>query len=455
MILLKEVKCIVFGMLILVVVNKLYAFQPKENHSALSVGIAEQNITPSTHVKNWVTGKPYGSVLDSIFVRVIVLDDGNKNAAIVTWDLVDVSESAKDEVRKAISTKTKIPVNNILINASHNHSAPWSPVYKAGYRGKELDTWWAIRYMPAQNEDPYFKKWMQLLIDQSVIAAQKAIENSQPACVWIGRADVSEFLSNRRPISDTLGIEKDNTPSGYNFSHEDWNPNITVGGASFGPKDPTMTFLSFRNSKNENIASVFHLSAHAVAIYPYHEGISGDWPSETIKKMNEAFNTQVLFVQGAAGDINPWKRDRDAVIEMSEGLTEYAKQAYKYSAKLKNSELTVSHSFVSLPLDKKGKQRTGLDSIEAEIQLITYGSLAVIALPGEPLTDLGIEIRKNSPFPQTIVLGYSNGNGVHYVGMPGEKARGGYEMESGTIGDDKAGDVLVKSAIELLKNVTK
>src|SRR5699024_8192880 len=134
MILLKEVKCIVFGMLILVVVNKLYAFQPKENHSALSVGIAEQNITPSTHVKNWVTGKPYGSVLDSIFVRVIVLDDGNKNAAIVTWDLVDVSESAKDEVRKAISTKTKIPVNNILINASHNHSAPWSPVYKAGYR---------------------------------------------------------------------------------------------------------------------------------------------------------------------------------------------------------------------------------------------------------------------------------------------------------------------------------
>src|SRR5699024_5581703 len=302
--------------LILVVVNKLYAFQPKENHSALSVGIAEQNITPSTHVKNWVTGKPYGSVLDSIFVRVIVLDDGNKNAAIVTWDLVDVSESAKDEVRKAISTKTKIPVNNILINASHNHSAPWSPIYKAGYRGKELDTWWAIRYMPAQNEDPYFKKWMQLLIDQSVIAAQKAIENSQPACVWIGRADVSEFLSNRRPISDTLGIEKDNTPSGYNFSHEDWNPNITVGGASFGPKDPTMTFLSFRNSKNENIASVFHLSAHAVAIYPYHEGISGDWPSETIKKMNEAFNTQVLFVQGAAGDINPWKRDRDAVIEM-------------------------------------------------------------------------------------------------------------------------------------------
>eukprot|EP01035_Chromulina_nebulosa_P050470 gene50470-68621_t len=36
-------------------------------------------------------------------------------------------------------------------------------------------------------------------------------------------------------------------------------------------------------------------------------------------------------------------------------------------------------------------------------------------------------MRARSPFPQPLVLGYSNGNGAHYVGMPGEKARGGYE----------------------------
>lgn len=446
-----RIKSIIFIMFIFMIINKTYAFPQQEGRSGLSVGIAEKNITPNIRVKNWVTGKPYETVLDSIFVRVIILNDNNKKAAIVTWDLVDAGESATNEVRKAISKKTRIPVNNILINAAHNHSAPWSPVYSGGYRGKERDTWWAIRYMPSQNEDPYFKEWMQLLIDQSVGAAQKAVENLQPASLWIGRADVSEFLSNRRPILDTLGIEEGTIPSGYNFSHKDWNPNIMVGGAAFGPKDPTMTLLSFRDSSGKNIASIFHLSGHAVSIYPYDKGISGDWPSEAIKQMNETLQTQVLFIQGTAGDINPWKRGRDAVIKMSEGLAKYAKLAYEYSAKLKDGKLNVAQRFVNLPLNEKGKQRTGLDSIAAEIQLVTYGTLAIVTLPGEPLTDLGIEIRKKSPFPQTIVLGYSNGNGVHYVGLPGEKVKGGYEMETGTVGEDDAGDILIKNAVSLLR----
>ena len=61
----------------------------------LRVGIAKRNITPSSEVKNWVTGKPYRVIKDSIFVRSLVLMDSlNNTSVIISWDLVDASESA-------------------------------------------------------------------------------------------------------------------------------------------------------------------------------------------------------------------------------------------------------------------------------------------------------------------------------------------------------------------------
>ena len=97
----------------------------------------------------------------------------------------------------------------------------------------------------------------------------------------------------------------------------------------------------------------------------------------------------------------------------------------------------------------------GLDLLPVEVQVMAIGPLAIVTLPGEPMTELGMKIREQSPFPQTLVLGYSNGSGVFYVGMPGEKARGGYETgEKSSIGKDQAGQLLVEAAISLLTKVS-
>ena len=85
--------------------------------------------------------------------------------------------------------------------------------------------------------------------------------------------------------------------------------------------------------------------------------------------------------------------------------------------------------------------------------MIACGPLAFVALPGETMTELGMAIRASSPFPQTIVMGYSNGNGVHYVGLPGEKARGGYEAGVAGAGTDECGTLLVEAAVKTLREV--
>lgn len=433
-------------------VSGVFAFQGgNETTFQLSVGVAKKNITPDPKIKNWVTGQPYVEVLDSIYVRVLILNDGSKDIVIVAWDLVDAGESATAEVRKGISSELNIPKDHIVVSASHNHSAPWSPVYSGGYRGDERDTWWAIRYMPPQNDEPFFQEWMDQLIDQTVKTAAKAYNSMQPATLWIGRTDVSEYLNNRRPRLPAWGMEeKSNVPNRYNYLHEAWNPDVVINGGTFGPMDRAMTLISFRDQAGNNIVSVFHLAAHAVSIYPFTEGISSDWPGEACKQIKEALGGEAVFLQGAAGDINPWRRGREAVNEMGLGLAEHAKAAYKYSARLKTDTMHAIRGTVALPLTVKGKERIGFATVTAEVQVITLGPLALVTLPGEPLTDLGTAIRKRSPFPQTLLLGYANGNGVHYVSMPGEKARGGYEMERGTIGTDEAGQILVELAVQLL-----
>ncbi len=420
----------------------------------LRVGAARADITPETGVLNWVTGKPYGSVLDPLFVHALVLDDGKSKIALIRWDLVDVSESARDEVRQAVGAALGMPGENILVHASHTHSAPWSPVYRGGHRGAERDTWWAIRYMPAQNEFPPFQRWMARLITATVEAAQRAAAAARPADLFIGRVAANEFLHNRRPRAPRWGLATDVKPApAVLVSQPDWNPEVLQGGASFGPMDRTLALVSFRDLEGKSLASLFHLACHAVSIYPSSPALSPDWPGAATRTLTAALGGESLFLQGCAGDINPWRRGEPAVATMAGGLATKAQIAARYSVKLAAAPLQSGRVTVTLPLTAEGKKRLQAETVAAEIQVLVCGPLAIIGLPGEPMTELGAAIRESSPFPQTLVLGYTNGNGAHYVGMPGEKARGGYETTVAGAGTDECGRLMVDAANRLLADV--
>jgi hypothetical protein len=138
---------------------------------------------------------------------------------------------------------------------------------------------------------------------------------------------------------------------------------------------------------------------------------------------------------------------------MAAGFAKKAQEAAKYAVKLKAMPLRAGRTSIDLPLTPAAKERLGADTVEAEIQVMVCGPLALVTLPGEPMTELNLAIREKSPFPQTLVLGYSNGGGVHYVGMPGEKARGGYEAGLAGAGTDECGALLVDAANKLLQTV--
>lgn len=419
----------------------------------LRAGAARADITPDTAVRNWVTGKPYAEVLDPLSVHALVLDDGRARAVLVRWDLVDVSESARDEVRKAVGAALSVPGDNIMVHASHNHSAPWAPVYDGNSRGRERDTWWALRYMPIQNDYPPFRQWMEKLLSSTVDAAKRAAASARPVTLSIARVAVPEYLYNRRPRQPTWGLADPKAAASLAQNHPEWNPEVLYGGATFGPLDRTLALVLLRGTDDQPVASLFHVACHAVSIYPSNPGISADWPGAASRAIGAALGGEALFLQGCTGDINPWRRGAVRVAEMAEGLAKKAALAARHSAKLAPAPLQAARVSVDLPLTPAAKQRIGADTVPTEIQVITCGPLAFVAIPGEPMTEINTGIRERSPYPQTLVLGYSNGNGVHYVGMPGEKARGGYEAGVAGAGTDECGALLVDAAGKLLREV--
>src|SRR5688500_11372300 len=60
-------------------------------------------------------------VLDDLYAKAVVLDDGATRAAIVVCDLISMPKWIVTEARKLVETRTGIPGTNVMIAATHTH----------------------------------------------------------------------------------------------------------------------------------------------------------------------------------------------------------------------------------------------------------------------------------------------------------------------------------------------
>lgn len=87
---------------------------------------------------------------------------------------------------------------------------------------------------------------------------------------------------------------------------------------------------------------------------------------------------------------------------------------------------------------------------EAEVQVIALGrDVAWVALPGEIFVELGLAIKKASPFPQTIVAELANGS-LGYIPTRQAYAQGNYEVVSARVAAG-SGEKLVEAATRILR----
>lgn len=106
---------------------------------------------------------------------------------------------------------------------------------------------------------------------------------------------------------------------------------------------------------------------------------------------------------------------------------------------------------------KKWKQSAGsspgdASPVRLEVQVLRIGALAIVAMPGEMFAEIGVAIKKASPFAFTMFAGYSSGTGGGYMPTEAEYAFGGYEIERTPYGR-RAAQELIEQATALFDDV--
>ena len=224
--------------------------QARRDASVLRVGAAKVDITPSPGElpKNSV------GVLDRLYARAIVIESGSSTAALITVDAGGVPTPLWEAVTKQIESELKIPVANVLLTATHTHSA-------GGPRGPD---------------------YAQKIVESVRMASQRRT----PARLGYGTG-VSYINVNRQIVDPKTGR---------------WweGPNYD------GPSDKTVAVLKFETVTGEPIAVYYNYAVHAVLAGQLDQ-VSGDIPGAASRYVEESFDDRIVAVwsSGAAGDQNP------------------------------------------------------------------------------------------------------------------------------------------------------
>jgi neutral ceramidase len=218
--------------------------------SPLRVGAARVDVTPS---QGELPKNGFG-VLDHLYARAIVIESGGSAAALVTVDAGGVPTPIWEAVTRQVESELKIPVANVLLTATHTHSA-------GGQRGPD---------------------YAQKIVESVRLAKQRLA----PARVGYGTG-VSYINVNRQIVDPKTGR---------------WweGPNYD------GPSDKTVAVLKFETVSGEPIAVYYNYAVHAV-IAGQLDQVSADIPGAASRYVEDSFDDKIVAVwsSGAAGDQNP------------------------------------------------------------------------------------------------------------------------------------------------------
>jgi hypothetical protein len=90
---------------------------------------------------------------------------------------------------------------------------------------------------------------------------------------------------------------------------------------------------------------------------------------------------------------------------------------------------------------------------EVEVQVIALGNeVAWVSLPGEIFVELGLAIKKASPFRYTMIAELANGS-IGYIPDKPAYEQGNYEVVSARCAEG-SGEMLVEAAVRMLRALT-
>ena len=383
----------------------------------LLAGTAKADVTPP------VGGTMYGygarganvstGVHDPLYAKAIVLDDGTTKLAIVTLDLGAISAENTAIIREKV--ESAIALEHVLLVATHTHSSPR-----------------AVKDFPSTEAS-----WVQEANQKIADAIVEAAGNLQPARVGVGWGEAKEGHNRRMITTDGKVIML-------------WGNRDRI---FTQPVDYSLAVLRVETPAAEPIANLVNFACHPVVLGPENLEISADYVGVLTKRVEEALGGQCMFLQGAAGDINPfWDKTppSEGAFEQMERMGQaVGREAIRVSKAIDEfvSDPGISVRTQIVPLASRRDRGRNGPSIAAEINTVLIGrEIALATFPGEFFVEHGLWLKQHSKFPHTLFVGYTNDQ-LGYFPTIKATTEGGYGAATATRVEVGAGERLVRQAI--------
>lgn len=399
-------------------------------------------------------GYPYvraaEDVLDDLYVKSLVVDDGETTIAILVIDACNLVPGLCQAVTERINAYTGIKPENVMICANHTHRGV--PIQKGGSRAMERD-------------EAYTDVFFRLVADCATLAWRR-LEEAVPRYA----SGTVEGISFNRIYLMKNGTLRTNPGR--------LNPDII---RPVGPVDTELPLLVFENGEGRPMGAVINFACHQDCLS--ENAYTGDYSSILAKELKKTYGPDFvsLFLVGACGNVNAQDVTKplipDLYIRMGRKIAVEAQSVIRRAQPVSGAKIRCQRETlrmgkrVSTPeylrekmleyalgnhadwirdlvyyhtLDNGGQR-------ELVVQCIRIGDVMIYALPGEMFVEFQIAIKKHSPCGKNIIAELSNCRTGYIPTKDMFDHSGVYEskLSSYTCLVPEAGDRIVEKALEL------
>jgi hypothetical protein len=422
-----------------------------------------------------------------LWTTALALKHGDTTALILDLDIQILTNERADQIRKAVSAATDVPFENIRAAATHTHSGPVP--YKSWIeKGYEM-----------------VAPWFENVARWSAEAALEALATLQPVQIRAGKGEC-HINTNRRAVTSAgerfLGVNPegpcDHEVLVVRLDSAEGKPMVTLVNYAchatiMGPANKLITpdfpgamkrvvegavggkCMFFQGSAGDQGPVQGFLADTKV----YH-GLGAVLGHEAAKVAIglSAIPSQVVFreVIPSGAPLGRYDSDfatlrttplrvsqKEILVPLREGLPEkkpatekldFWKIKLKEAREKKDDAAITEATYMARRADiqlRMADDFGGKTSAGVRTHFVTFGDVAIVGCNIEPFCDIGMEVKKHSPFPTTFMCGYTNGR-MAYMPTAEEWTKGGYEVENSPF-SQHAAQALADEIVKELKRL--
>uniref|UniRef100_UPI00321732D9 hypothetical protein n=1 Tax=uncultured Draconibacterium sp. TaxID=1573823 RepID=UPI00321732D9 len=360
-------------------------------------------------------------------VRALVMEKGDTKVAIVGVDNIGWPAYLGNLSRKKING---ILPENILIGATHTHSAP--DAY--GFPDENG--------MPAA--DLEYLAWCA---NQIADAVNEAIKNLEPATLKIAVDEAKGKIA-------------------YNY---------------YAPRlyDPRMGVIqaiaTSGDNKGKTIATLVNYATHPEILGTKRKLISPDLCGPLYNRIEEQAGGVALFINSAQGgmvtadtrrengkEANDW----DECIRIGNLMADEALRIVEPALLQKNPKLYSASKTITFPLENEamrfvfqhssvaemaGYKTDDYSKVETQLNLLNIGTAQVLTIPGEALPNIGYYIKRHMKTNQPFLFGLTNDAFGYIISKEDFQSFERYNYISRTTLGEMTGEILGREALKFIQ----